>query len=195
VRPDWIHVDAVILSVGLGSDVSFDLEIIRRFGCLVHAFDPTPKSAEWLRQQALPPQFRYYELGLADYDGEAHFALPEARPDWDCYVASAPDATTAADSHSGQVRRLETLADLVGTTRIDVLKMDIEGNEYDVISDMLAGDIRPRQLLFESHHRREFRENLPRARETVAALQDAGYRIFARSARGLEFSMCFAPNQ
>jgi FkbM family methyltransferase len=32
------------------------------------------------------------------------------------------------------------LTRLIGTPRIDVLKMDIEGAEYDVISDMLAGD-------------------------------------------------------
>ena len=193
VRPDWMDADAVVFSVGLGFDVSFDLAMIERFGCLVHGFDPTPKSTEWLRRQTLPPQFRYYELGLADYDGEMFFALPGEHPDWDSYVATTPDtkiAQSAAHSAHCQVRRLHTLTRLIGTPRLDVLKMDIEGAEYDVITDMLAGDIRPRQLLFESHHRYHFSGNLPRARDTVAALRRAGYRIFARSPGGLEFSMC-----
>ena len=193
IRPDWIDSDAVVISAGVGSDVTFDLEMIGRFGCTVHAFDPTPKSAEWVKQQPLPGQFRFYELGLAHYDGEMLFALPADHPDWDCYVATTPDAEvakSAADTARCQVRRLATLAKLIDAPRIDVLKMDIEGSEFDVIDDMLSGDIRPRQVLVEYHYRWEFSANVGRTSKSLDALRRVGYRIFARSPRGQEISMC-----
>jgi FkbM family methyltransferase len=196
IRPDWIHSDAVVISAGVGSDVTFDLEMIGRFGCTIHAFDPTPKSAEWVKQQPLPSQFRFYELGLANYDGEMLFALPGDHPDWDCYVATTPDAEvakSAAHAARCQVRRLATVARLIDAPRIDVLKMDIEGSEFDVIDDMLSGDIRPRQVLVEYHYRHQFIGNLGRTSHSLDALRRAGYRIFARSPRGQEISMCLDP--
>jgi Methyltransferase FkbM domain len=72
--------------------------------------------------------------------------------------------------------------------------MDIEGSEYEVITDMLAGEIRPRQLLVEYHSRHQFGEDMvARTSESVASLRRAGYRILARSPRGVEFSMCLEP--
>src|SRR5262245_1195395 len=59
IRPDWLDSNAVVISAGVGSDVTFDLEMSGRFRCTVHAFDPTPKSAEWVKQQPLPAQFKF----------------------------------------------------------------------------------------------------------------------------------------
>jgi len=38
-------------------------------------------------------------------------------------------------------------------SKIDLLKMDIEGAEYSVLKDMESVNIRPKQLLIEFHHR------------------------------------------
>lgn len=35
---------------------------------------------------------------------------------------------------------------------IDILKIDIEGSEYDVIEDLINSKIRPKELLNEFHH-------------------------------------------
>ncbi len=39
-----IDQDSVVYSFGVGEDVSFDLDLISRCGCTIHAFDPTPKA-------------------------------------------------------------------------------------------------------------------------------------------------------
>src|SRR2546422_4337553 len=61
--------DSVVYSLGVGTDISFDLELIARTGVVVHAFDPTPRSVEWIRNQHLPIEFVFHEVGVADYDG------------------------------------------------------------------------------------------------------------------------------
>ena len=126
------------------------------------------------------------------------FALPGAHPDWDCYVATTPDAAIARSaSHAVrcQVCRLVTLLKRIGASRVNLLKMDIEGSEYEVIEDMLTGDIRPSQLLVEYHYRHEFGEEdlVARTVESVASLRRAGYRVFGRLPSGMEFSMCLQP--
>jgi hypothetical protein len=77
---------------------------------------------------------------------------------------------------------------LLGHYRIDLLKLDIEGAEYDVIRDMLVSSIDVRQLLVEFHHR--FRGIGKGA--TAAALADlhrAGFRIFYISPHGREYAL------
>src|ERR1700722_14661369 len=68
--------NSVIYSVGVGEDISFDLGLIQKFGCPVLAFDPTPRSIDWLKTQNLPQQFQFFPWGLGETDGLASFAAP-----------------------------------------------------------------------------------------------------------------------
>jgi hypothetical protein len=44
----------IVLSFGIGDDITFDLEMIRRYGAHVFAFDPTPKAMQWIAHQRVP---------------------------------------------------------------------------------------------------------------------------------------------
>ena len=171
-------------SFGLGRDVSFERELIERFGVTVHAFDPTPLALEWLRSQPLPPSFILHEIGVADYDGIARFA-PPARSDWDSFsMVRRSGMGTAVEA---PVARLASLAARIGGPPPDLLKLDIEGAEYAVLSDLLASGFRPRQILVEFHHR--WAETGPRAtREAIGLLNRARYRVAAVSDKGREFT-------
>ena len=59
ICPDNINQKSVIYSFGIGYDISFDLSIITKFNVPVHAFDPTPRSIQWLRDQKLPDNFHW----------------------------------------------------------------------------------------------------------------------------------------
>ena len=61
VWPDAIRADTVVYSFGVGREVSFERDLITRFGVTVHAFDPTPLSLEWVRQEQLPDGFVLHE--------------------------------------------------------------------------------------------------------------------------------------
>ncbi|MFV2039141.1 MAG: FkbM family methyltransferase, partial [Acidimicrobiales bacterium] len=50
---------------------------------------------------------------------------------------------------TAQCHRLSTLMEQQGDANVDLLKMDIEGGEYVVISDMVAAGLLPRILLIE----------------------------------------------
>ncbi len=75
---------------------------------------------------------------------------------------------------------------MLGHTRIDVLKMDIEGAEDGAIADLLRSGPLPNQVLVEFHHRWA-EVGLERTKRAVAALRSRGYRLFAVSASGTEY--------
>ena len=63
---------------------------------------------------------------------------------------------------------------------IDVLKMDIEGSEYDVIEDILNSNISITQILVEFHDRL-FENGYQKSIKVINALKLKGYEIFAVS--------------
>ncbi len=187
ILPSLLSRESIVYSVGVGDDVTFDLAMIDRFGMDVHAFDPTPRCVEWVERQALPPQFRFHPLGLADFDGTARFSMPSDDPTWNAYEMDGDPAKSKGFVEC-EVRRLGTLMRDLGHDRIDMLKMDIEGAEYAAIKDLVAGSARPPQLLIEFHYWYEPKERVRQMNEAIESILGAGYVIFARSATGTDFS-------
>jgi FkbM family methyltransferase len=177
--------DSVVYSMGVGNNVAWDVALIERFGLTVHAFDPTPACIGWVGEQALPPKFRFHPVGVAARDGVARFRAPRRGFN---YTPAASDETSTV---AAPVRRLSTLMRELGHEYLDVLKLDIEGGEYDVLADLLAESLPVRQLLVEFHH------NFPtipfaRTESAVRELIAAGYELFDVSERGLELSFLYA---
>lgn len=180
---EGLEPSSVIYSIGVGEEISFDLELIRRFGARVHAFDPTPRSVEWLAKQSVPAGFVFHPCGVADFDGHAKF-LPPINP--------AHVSHTLVERHTPwpaievPVRRLSSLMRELGHVHIDLIKMDIEGAEYAVLKDLLASRIQVRQLLVEFHHRWP-EIGVEKTRLAIRDLNSAGYRIFDVSPSGEEY--------
>jgi FkbM family methyltransferase len=188
IHPKGLSKDSVIYSCGVGEDVSFDQELIRRFGATVHAFDPTPRTVQWLRTQSISERFIFHQYGIADYDGCARFFPPD---DPSHVSHSMVRRKKVAEGIEVLVYRLTTIMNMLGHGSIDLLKMDVEGAEYAVLRDVLTSGICVRQLLVEFHHRWP-EIGLNRTREAIRDLNRAGYRIFDISPKGEEYSFVLA---
>jgi len=185
ICPKFLNESSVVYSFGVGCDVSFDLEIINYFDLKIYAFDPTPKSIAWVKEQNLPKQFMLLEYGLANFDGKAKFHPPE-NPD---YVSATilERETTENEAYKVDVKKLKTIMTELGHKELDLLKMDIEGAEYDVIDDIIAGGVKPEQILIEFHHR--FKNvGVDKTIKAVNKLREYGYRVFHVSKTGEEIS-------
>jgi FkbM family methyltransferase len=183
VCPEALPEQPLVYSFGVGEDVSFDLELIRCFHATIHAFDPTPCSVAWIAGQQLPANFNFHACGIADKDGVCSF-LPPANPAHVSHTMIARQS--AAPSRELPVKRMRTFMSELQQARVDLLKMDIEGAEYDVIQDLIASGIVVKQLLVEFHHR--WKEiGVSKTKEAIRHLNVAGYRIFAVSPSGEEY--------
>lgn len=188
VIPELLAPGTLVYSAGIGEDISFDLALIERFGCVVHAFDPTPRSLAWLATQKLPPSFTAHGYGIAHFDGTASFAPPKN---------PAHVSHSALSGHEGArvefpVKRLKSVLAELGHERFDVLKLDIEGAEYEVLEDLVRSVPLPRQLMVEFHHGTGG-VKLERTEAALDQLAAAGYRVFEARATGREFSLVRDP--
>jgi FkbM family methyltransferase len=174
VDSSMIPPNPVVYSLGIGEDISFDLSLIEQYGFTVHAFDPTPRVKSWIDSQSLPREFRFQEVGISDFDGEADFYLPAKQNFISHSMIRARQY--APDSIRIPVIKLATAMGRLGHSRIDILKMDIEGAEYSVLNDLIKDHIEVGQLLVEFHHRLSA-IGIDKTRAVLAALEDCGMKL------------------
>lgn len=182
---DRVSEQSVVYSFGVGEDVSFDIAIMERFGVTVHAFDPTPRSIAWVEKQHLPERFVMHPWGLAAYDGVARFSPPE-NPDHISHTV-LERSRASGPAIEVPVYKLSTIAARLGHQRIDVLKMDVEGAEYEALDDIVRAEIPVGQILVEFHHQLEG-VPLSRTEACIDKLNAAGYRAFWASETGREYA-------
>jgi FkbM family methyltransferase len=184
-----IDIHSIVYSFGIGENASFDTALIDRFNLTIHAFDPTPKSIEWVKRQGFTERFVMHDYGIAAFDGVVSFNPPE-NPDHVSYTL-LDRPSTKAEAISVPVKRLSSIMKELGHDQIDILKMDIEGAEYDVINDIIKSGIRPRQILVEFHHRFPG-VGIKRSKDAIDKIRSIGYKLFSVSVTNEEF--CFIRN-
>jgi hypothetical protein len=121
--------DCLVYSFGTNDEWSFD-EQMSAYGCQVFAFDPSMMGEDHYDHN--PGNVHFYKWGLGDRDRH------DTNYNWEIRSLSSI---------------YQTLAARHGRKIIDYLKIDIEGSEWDVITDMIASGMlsNVRQLGVEIH--------------------------------------------
>ena len=156
-----IGVAPLLIDCGLGEDISFPCAFLQRFGGKVVGVEPNPRSLAYCTAH---PQAGMAVLQRAFWhtpDETLSFHLPRAQHE----LPKGADGVSGSliDTHDyvggGDSVQVQTI-DLLGVLRhagredCDVLKLDIEGAEYDVLQHLAdSGELRRvAQLLIEFHH-------------------------------------------
>ena len=187
--PEGLNSGSIVYSLGVGDDIDFDLSVIEKYGVKVHAFDPTPSSIDMLDGRDLPQQFEFHPWAVTATDGSLTF-YPRLKKDGtksDVMYTMIVEEETIDDAIEVAAYSLSTISEKLGHQKIDLMKMDIEGAEYEVLDGLLASPIKPTQLLVEFHHRFPG-IGLAKTADVIQRLRTAGYRIFAVSEIGREVS-------
>ncbi len=187
ILPDCVRASEPVYSFGVGDKIGWDLGMIRRFGLTVHAFDPTPGSIAWVARQSLPPQFVFHPIGISNFDGQLDFHPPRQAGNTHFTQERRGWRLRRPPPVKGQVRRLATILRELGHQRLGLLKLDVEGSEFEAVPDIVNSGIEIDQLLVEIHYHfgtRSFAQGLA----LIRLLQDSGLACVRVSPRGLEFT-------
>ena len=182
---DSLDSNSIVYSFGIGKDISFDRSINAKYGCKVFGFDPTPEVIEWLGSLDDLSFFVYKATALGVIDGTEKFYFPKNESNISMSTLSGNFNET---KHiEVEIARLSTLMSELGHTRIDLLKMDIEGSEYEVIPEILSQNLVISQLLIEMHH---FFDSFSGndSKNLIDQLRSAGFELTSISDSLCEFS-------
>lgn len=177
--------EPVVYSFGIGEDLSFSEGVLKLYKAQIFAFDPTPKSINYVHHHELMSneRFHFEPIGLSDKDETVLFHLPEN----DEYVSGSIIPHDGVKDAGIEVRMecLETITCRNEHSHIDVLKMDIEGSEFDVIAGLGLLDVTIDQICLEIHDK-FFDDGLSRVRNMVKQLHAMGYLLVYKSQNGQE---------
>lgn len=180
INPTLLNSKSIVYSFGIGKDITFDKTIMKKHGCKIYAFDPTPKSIDYIRENNPSDLFAFHDYGITNLEsGLQNFYLP-TNPKGVSGSLVQSECVNPNDIISVKMKSFKDITKELGHTHIDLLKMDIEGSEYDVLIDIINSNVTIKQLIVEFHDRLFDLENY-RSKEIVNKLKDNGYEIFANS--------------
>jgi FkbM family methyltransferase len=141
--PESLTVSSVVYSFGVGDNISFDMDMAGRFGCNVYMFDPSPSvvagfSRFGAGQACGKGHLTYQPLGLGPVSKKAD-------NQWNLVI----------EGKQCEARSLADIARARHHTRVEILKIDIEGGEFAALQEMIDTrallSLQVRQLLVEFH--------------------------------------------
>jgi len=139
----------------------------------VHAFEPHPELVEYLRRNVRTDQapswkapVEVHQTALGSQKGVAKLYLPD-------YFDSNDGVASLVGSGRGVEVLVDTLDSCIGAGKVDVMKVDVEGFEFEVFrgGEKALAEHRIRHILFEEHEYADSR--------VFRQLRAFGYQIFS----------------
>jgi len=162
--------DAVCYCVGIGRDASLESALLETFAApTVRSFDPIGEFVEYA-QAAIGEESRFTaaRAAIALVDGPV---LMQEHHEWVSQSVSAAALYDSARFVELPGRSLSSLMAEYGDRRIDLLKLDVEGSEYELLPTLDLAGLGVRVLAVQLHHNAPVR----RARALIAGLREKGY--------------------
>ncbi len=157
----------VAYCAGVGHGISFELELAKIMRQSVLVFDPSPTGIATI-ERSDTRNLEFFPIGLAAHAGSIEFSLPKDAEEGSYSVVQDGIKTVFFKCYD-----LPTIMSRNGDSSIDLLKMDIEGFEYDIVNRLLDEHLPVRQLCVEFHGWLRPGGTL----KTIIRLHRAGYRI------------------
>jgi FkbM family methyltransferase len=127
LRLDYpLNASSVVFDVG-GYHGDFADAMFRKFGCRVFVFEPVPEfNAHCVKRFAGNPAITCLNYGLAARSGWLPIQVSED-------ASSFKRELDAAPAQRAEVRSLATVVAALGVDTIDLMKVNIEGGEFDLL--------------------------------------------------------------
>jgi FkbM family methyltransferase len=176
---------STVVSAGVGRDISFELAIHAAYSCRVYMIDPSPTGAATIADQhRLPSGILFESIGIAARDETLAFA-PPYHPDEGSF--RLPTNKLREGLSRFRCEKLATLMQRHGLPRVDLLKLDVEGFEYEVLRDLVLNKIPVGQICVEFHHGIVPGISKLDTLKTILGLTSAGYRLINRDQLNFTF--------
>lgn len=173
-----LNESSIVYSLGILTDISFDLSIQKQFGCDVFMYDPTPSCIEFMKKYAANTGLKFNPIGVWVEGEILKFYQPKLGGSFT--LIRGNDSTD--EYFEAKCETMETIMQNNKHTEISVFKADIEGAALPILKQMIDEKIFPDQIVAEFERPKkgedkiqEFFESLTELR---SKLKDADYEEF-----------------
>lgn len=174
--------NAIVIDVGCSYQAEFSVAMIERYGARAIAVDPTSKHRSALARLAdrYPDRFRHVPWAISAHNSTTTFLESTTNESG----SLMPDHVNAIrdDLTRYEVTTVTPTALLehLGLDSADILKLDIEGAEYELLRNVREDDLAPfRQIFVEFHHHAVQRYSVVDTRQIVQGICEFGYDSYS----------------
>lgn len=130
---------SICYCVGCGEDISFDLELIKKYNCTVVGLDPTPRAIDYVIKHTKTIQnYFFHGIGLWDEKTTLKFYEPKNKE----HISHSFLNLQKTESYiEVEVDTLLNIMDMHNHKKIDLIKIDVEGSEYRILNYILENKI------------------------------------------------------
>lgn len=186
IQPNFIYHDvfsaeSIIVDIGCGFEADISMALINRYQLKAFGIDPTLKHIPKLKQieDKSAGHFTHLQYALSIENGMVTFnesIQNESGSLLDDHINIRTDQTR---SYQVKTITLRDIPQLIKHDSVHLLKVDIEGAEYDVFNKITPEEISPYQQLFiEFHHKSIARYSKNDTDEVVRNICDLGFTYF-----------------
>jgi FkbM family methyltransferase len=204
IPTDKLNADSICYLAGAGEDISFDISLAKKFKCRVYIYDPTPRAKKHFEEVVkaahsgnklyIGNSTEYYDtdadsikllkfetLGLWKQSGTLKFFAPKDKT----HVSHSISNLQQTDGYFlAEVQRLSEIMKQNNHQYLDILKLDIEGAEFEVIESILEDNIPIKILCVEFH---KHGNQLGQIQSCLEKLEANNYRVVAREEMDFTF--------
>lgn len=169
-----VHSGDVCYCIGAGGDVSFDLELIRRYGAVVRTVDPVEAyEAQALGSASGEAGFSFRRAAVTTADGPVRM---QAHHELDSRSLSAAGLYETDEWIEVPGLTIASLMEEFGDDHIDLLKIDVEGIEYGLVPTLDLVGLGVRVFAIQLHHTGTIADALG----LIDGLRRQGFRLVAQ---------------
>ena len=205
-----LNSDSIIYSVGVGEDISFDLLMSEKYKSNIYLIDPTIRAIKhvdvmrsfYKDNSELPENISneyksiivnakpdiekmfYVPYGLWDSTTKLPFFEPVNKKYVSCTVIPK---MYSEDFYLVDVTSVKELMKMYNHTKIDMIKLDIEGAEIEVVNKMLDDQIYPTYLLIEFDLFLKHKDPQNRTKTLINRILECGYSVLKNDNMNITF--------
>jgi FkbM family methyltransferase len=170
---ETLNAKSFVVSAGVGTSVSFEEDLASRCRARIILLDPSPTGIQTMHNKAPNKLIQFSPRGLAERSGDVSFGLPDRLEEGSYKKGATSDGLTFT---------CVSLSDLLaenGKSKIDLLKIDVEGFEYGIIASIIENNIEVDIICVEIHHNKviQIEETVSDAAKLIISLYRNGYVI------------------
>ena len=193
--------DSIIYSGGVGEDMSFDLKLADKYNCKIFLIDPTQRAITHYREVK-----EFYDSKINNFSGNIQsdylYNIIDLKPNFNnftyinkglykektklkFYKQTNPEYVSQSlvvnmfgnEYDEVEVESIKNIMETYNHSKIDLLKLDIEGSEIDVLNQMLDDKIYPNYLCIEFDLLLKNRDYNNLTQTLIKRLQENNYKI------------------